>query len=222
MSYITNHFPINTKGRDFIAGDVHGNFSLLSEKQIEVNFNPEVDRLFLVGDCVDRGEQSVNVLKWLAEPYVHCIRGNHEQMAIDYYNGDKSTYEEWMYLRNGGAWFINLSDAEQKRYVEAFQKLPYAMDVATSTGLVGIVHAECLHHSWQQFLIDLHHNTGNIRESAIWGRTRIRTKYTDVVNGVDRVYAGHTVVDEVVTLGNVTYIDTGAVFNGTLTFLQIN
>jgi hypothetical protein len=43
-----------------------------------------------------------------------------------------------------------------------------------------------------------------------------------VVKNVSKFYVGHTPVDEQKTLGNCTFIDTGAVFTGKLTVLRIN
>jgi serine/threonine protein phosphatase 1 len=41
------------------------------------------------------------------------------------------------------------------------------------------------------------------------------------VEGVAAVYVGHTPVQEVTKLGNVVYIDTGAVWTSKLTLIQI-
>ena len=41
-------------GTDFVAGDVHGCFRTLERAMEAVDFNPERDRLFAVGDLVNR------------------------------------------------------------------------------------------------------------------------------------------------------------------------
>ena len=78
-----HHFTKNEQGRDFLVGDIHGMFSKLDEILHDLCFNITVDRLFSVGDMVDRGPESYDVLKWLAASWFHSVRGNHEQMAID-------------------------------------------------------------------------------------------------------------------------------------------
>lgn len=62
------HFTVNTAGRDFAVGDIHGHFTRLQVALDAVSFDPAVDRLFSVGDLVDRGPESEQVLEWLAKP----------------------------------------------------------------------------------------------------------------------------------------------------------
>ena len=48
-------FARNVGGRDFAVGDIHGCFSHLSRSLEAIGFDAAVDRLFSVGDLVDRG-----------------------------------------------------------------------------------------------------------------------------------------------------------------------
>lgn len=61
-------FDRNPLGRDLIVGDVHGCFTKLKASLDAVGFNLERDRLFSVGDLVDRGPESDRALEWLAQP----------------------------------------------------------------------------------------------------------------------------------------------------------
>jgi len=42
------------------------------------------------------------------------------------------------------------------------------------------------------------------------------------VNGIDYVVVGHTPVEDVTVLENIVYIDTGAVYNNSLTILSVD
>ena len=53
---LVKHFPLNDLGRDFIIGDLHGHWSVLERLLEEVSFDKAKDRLFSVGDLVDRGQ----------------------------------------------------------------------------------------------------------------------------------------------------------------------
>lgn len=55
---ILQRFAVNQSGRDFAVGDIHGCFSKLEAALRRVGFIPEKDRLFSVGDLVDRGPES--------------------------------------------------------------------------------------------------------------------------------------------------------------------
>ena len=56
--------PRNPSGRDWVCGDLHGRFDVLLEALNDVSFNPDEDRLFLLGDLIDRGPQSRELLSW--------------------------------------------------------------------------------------------------------------------------------------------------------------
>lgn len=74
----------NPDGRDFVLGDLHGTTDLLRALMEHVTFDPDKDRLFSVGDLIDRGEDSPGGLALLLEPWFHAVIGNHEDMMMDY------------------------------------------------------------------------------------------------------------------------------------------
>ena len=50
--------PANNVGIDYICSDIHGHFSLLESQLEKVGFDPDKDRLFSLGDLIDRGDES--------------------------------------------------------------------------------------------------------------------------------------------------------------------
>lgn len=216
-------FKQNTKGTDYVVGDIHGMFSLLKAKLDELGFNPEVDRLFSVGDLVDRGIESEKCLEWLSKPWFRAVRGNHEQMIIDAYREDDDRYVAHSF-QNGGAWFFYLFDEDKLSYVEAFEELPYVIEVETINGLVGIVHAGSSR-NWELFKSNVALQDEHTINEAMWTRTKIKSKDTSDIVGLHKLYVGHTPMLKVTELGNVVYVDTGAVYTqdgGFLTVLRIN
>src|ERR1700744_3027378 len=67
-------FERNTRGRDFAVGDIHACVSALLRALIEISFDPAVDRLFSVGDLVDRGREPERVFELLGRPWFHAVR----------------------------------------------------------------------------------------------------------------------------------------------------
>lgn len=68
-------------------GDIHGQYDLLVEllDQVVPTVN---DRLVFLGDYIDRGAKTPQVLDWLLDfkaqyPQTVLLRGNHEQMLLD-------------------------------------------------------------------------------------------------------------------------------------------
>lgn len=117
----------NTSGDDKIIGDVHGNLSGLKKA---IGSLGEHGRLFIVGDLVDRGEDSLGVIRAIVRQNeirpgsVQAIRGNHEDMFLDFYHAvfgsgvSESTRLTAIanVIRNGGEWL--LSKPEDKKHLQ--------------------------------------------------------------------------------------------------------
>jgi serine/threonine protein phosphatase 1 len=203
----------NTRGRDLAVGDIHGHFDRLQRCLDEVDFDPEVDRLFSVGDLVDRGPASERALDWLAQPWFHAVQGNHEALAIAHLRGGRVDLE--MYRSAGGAWFLDLPRAEQQRYVEGFAQMPLAIEVQTSLGLIGLLHADSPFPEWSTLKAFLEAmDDPEVREVCQWSRRRLREGDTEPVGGLRALLVGHTPVLRVKQLGNVWHLDTGGWASG--------
>lgn len=221
-------FAANDSGRDFVVGDIHGMFDHLRMLLEGIEFDASRDRVFSVGDLVDRGPQSHEALDWLAKPWFHACRGNHEQFAID--SEDPEQHELWV-RHNGGEWWLDIESADQDEFRTRFRALPMAMEVATATGVVGVVHADVPPFlGWDQFMELLEQNNRDATLYAMWSRNRISGASTTmpVGGGVERVYCGHTPTRKTVQVDNVYYIDTGAAYvyegytEAHLTLVEIN
>lgn len=69
-----------------VVADIHGPYSTLIGVLEKAGYNPDKDRLFLLGDYIDRGNASDATLKYvrsLVENGAVALRGNHEQMMQD-------------------------------------------------------------------------------------------------------------------------------------------
>jgi serine/threonine protein phosphatase 1 len=202
------HFTRNDVGRDLAVGDVHGVFGKLRAALDAINFDPAVDRLFSVGDLVDRGPESDHALDWLAQPWFHAVRGNHEQMAIDFARGELLAEH---YVRNGGGWNVSNPLHVRAQLADAFDALPVAIEVETTNSLVGIVHADCPLFRWQDLNAALNGPQGDaLRDAMLWSRDRFDQENRENVDGVRAVIVGHTPLVRYSSLGNTIYIDTGA------------
>lgn len=193
----------NQRGRDLIVGDVHGHFSRLREALVKIGFDPSRDRLFALGDLVDRGPESVQVIDWLGAPWFMSVKGNHEDMCLD--------SDPAFHMRNGGGWFRNLSESDREVYRRAFRALPVAITLETELGNVGLIHAECPTHTWGETTWHLNGaNHQQLESACIWGRTRYDRGFGLEIADVRAVVVGHTPVESIRWLANTLYIDTGA------------
>ena len=65
---------------DYAIGDVQGCFKTLTALLIKINFNIDRDRLFFLGDVVNRGDNSLETLRFIYsnKDNVKMIMGNHD------------------------------------------------------------------------------------------------------------------------------------------------
>lgn len=147
-------FEPNLLGRDFMIGDLHGSLSLLGILLEDIKFDYERDRLFSVGDLVDRGEDHLQCLALLRERWFHAVRANHEEMLLaGTLHHDNDLAGSWM--MNGGLWALQSvgrilnkqqlepEDEELLELAKLADELPYIITVKLKSGeQVHLVHAE--------------------------------------------------------------------------------
>ena len=118
----------------FVISDIHGEYEQLKTLLAKMNFG-EQDKLYVLGDVVDRGPEPIRALQFLMRlPNCICLVGNHEFMAYmgmkillkevtdesvrDFAEKDKEELKEW--IVNGGtmtiADFAGISREERGGY----------------------------------------------------------------------------------------------------------
>lgn len=115
--------------RTFVVGDIHGCHDEFSMLLNQLDTDWRIDRLILLGDYIDRGPKSWEVISSImslqetfGKGQIIALRGNHEQMAIDYH--DKG---ECNWLHNGGRTALESLAANGKSLDDAirfFKELP--------------------------------------------------------------------------------------------------
>ena len=94
--------------RVYVIADVHGEARLLQQLLSAVDRDtaqrgPASVMLVLLGDVIDRGAHSADLLRalhGLADPSFLLLKGNHEAMFVDSYRGSEDALDLW--LRVGG------------------------------------------------------------------------------------------------------------------------
>lgn len=187
-------------------------FHLLDRLLAELAFNPAQDRLFSVGDLVDRGPDSARCLLYLNQPWFHAIRGNHEDMLLRSHDHPDDLALRDLWLANGGEWWLTTSEVVRRNLYHWLRTLPLVIEVETAQGKAGLVHADLTPGvSWPQFVHTIETHDESAETVALWSRQRARLhKVAGKVPGIDAVYCGHTVFASPITAGNVHFIDTGA------------
>lgn len=152
MINLHQQLPANTLGRDFIIGDLHGCLDLLQIELKRVQFDPTHDRLFSVGDLIDRGPDAMGCLRLLHEPWFFAVRGNHENMLLDYFYENAQPYAfktaAKVFLQNGGHWVqelqVNELDELRESLLPRVAVLPYVITVGSQETRFHVAHAELM------------------------------------------------------------------------------
>jgi serine/threonine protein phosphatase 1 len=85
--------------RRIVIGDVHGHYDSLMTLLEAIAPNSE-DQVYLLGDLIDRGSKSCQVVEFVKNSSYQCLRGNHEQMLLDILLDDEiypPALDAWMY-----------------------------------------------------------------------------------------------------------------------------
>ena len=89
-----------------VVGDVHGEYRALLNLIAKTPLN---STLIFVGDLVDRGAESAKVVRFVREHKLACVKGNHEEMMIEFgskfiadvYN-NRQIAQDNIWLNHGG------------------------------------------------------------------------------------------------------------------------
>jgi serine/threonine protein phosphatase 1 len=131
---------LNLTSRRIIIGDVHGYCDALFRLLEAIAVNSD-DRVYLLGDLIDRGEQSRQVVNFIFQnsDQYRCILGNHEHMLLKAL-GETEVSEQWLqaWLHSGGAaTLISYNHQIPEEHLDWFKSLPTYIDL----GDFWLVHA---------------------------------------------------------------------------------
>jgi serine/threonine protein phosphatase 1 len=128
----------NQKARRIIIGDVHGSFEALLRLLDKVAPDNQ-DEVYFLGDLIDRGQQSLQVVDFIIKNNYQCLLGNHEYMLLKAL-GEKEVSEQWFqgWIESGGAaTLISYNNNIPTKHIDWFKSLPNYLDL----GDIWLVHA---------------------------------------------------------------------------------
>ncbi len=222
-----------------IIGDVHGCLDELLELLGELGYTitresneageafyrsvaPEGRRAFFVGDLVDRGPKSNEVLRLVMDMVeagsALCVPGNHEIKLLRKLNGKN------VKVAHGLAETLAQFEGESQPFIERVKTFIDSLvsHFVLDEGRLVVAHAG-MKEAYQG------RGSGTVRSFALYGETTgetdeyglpVRYNWAAEYRGEAMVIYGHTPVSEAQWLNNTLCIDTGCVFGGRLTALR--
>lgn len=199
----------------FVVGDIHGCFDKLRALMDKIPINYAQDQLIFIGDYIDRGPSSVEVVDYLIDlkkrfPGTIFLMGNHEDMLQNYLDGS----DRFTYLLNGGQRtleeYLNRSN-NPKTYPVPSEHLEFF----NSLFLYYQTEDYIFVHAGLRKKVPLESQE---KMDLLWIRDEFI--YSDFNFG-KRVIFGHTPFKEPLLQSNKIGIDTGAVYGNRLTCIQL-
>lgn len=185
-----------------IISDIHGCYKTLLALIDKAKLVYPNGELVFLGDLVDRGPMSKEVVEYAISNKIQTCLGNHEHMMVDYYKnqrrGERSDYMEDIWLLNGGESTIKSFGYVSDVIIAWMDRLPLCI----------------VPKDYPNLLLSHTGHGGPIIKSvfqAIWERSLDFPK-----DGYYRVF-GHTQSQNPLIRDNYTRIDTGAAHGGKMT-----
>lgn len=202
-------------GKIFAIGDIHGCYDQLRELMNKIPIEPERDRLLFIGDYIDRGPHSYEVVEYLVDlkrrfPQTVFLKGNHEDMLQNYLAGT----DRFTYLLNGG-----------QHTLDSYLSHAFNADASpVPRAHLDFFNSLVLYHQTEEYLFvhaGLRRNVAlesQDPQDLLWIREEFIN--TDFDFG-RRVIFGHTPFSEPLVMPNKIGIDTGAVYGNRLTCARL-
>ena len=208
--------PANEIGRDFVVGDLHGCVDALRYLLREIGFDGSRDRLFSVGDLIDRGTDSLAAIELIDKPWFYPVLGNHEDSLIAVATGAMRR-QAWYAI--GGSWAETLADEQLRTLATRLARLPLVRVVGEGEGRFNVLHAEFFGSDAE---LDAAEFADQTRSQMLWGRgLALGNADPGLQRGLSPTYCGHTPMRAVRQIGSQIFIDTGAFASeGRLTIVE--
>jgi serine/threonine protein phosphatase 1 len=209
----------------YVIGDIHGRFDLLQRAEAEIarHAGGSAHKIICLGDYVDRGPQSAQVLEHLIaaerERGVVCLKGNHEVMMLEACKDRGQALDRW--LTYGG-------DATLASYGlggladKDFEAIP-ASHLAWIDGLSAIAFDTHRVYVHAGLMPDVAFDNQD-EDTLLWIREKFLRAKADrfpdgkhIVHGHTPSWAGKTDMSTPELLPHRTNLDTGAYTTGVLT-----
>jgi len=163
------------RGKHYVIGDVHGCYDELMLLLQKIEEEDSDAQILFVGDFIDRGPRVWDVLEWAMKNITEngkyqSVRGNHEQMVLDWYQsflfwwegrnplakedyiyrGPKTDYDFWQW-----AWEMDCMTPEKLAPImKFFESLPYEKKVMLQGEKQELITARIVH-AWTCFDFDV-------------------------------------------------------------------
>lgn len=193
----------------WVIGDVHGEYGKLLKL---INKLPKESQVVFVGDLVDRGENSAEVLELVIKRNYECVLGNHELMMIESTIDMDKNYDWNASGGNNTLYSYELHNKEVwNSHIQYLKTLPYFKYYEINGHKPLVVSHSYIHHKW----IDKQHQYCKYDgEDILWRHMHDKKLFIadkEIKNNIFNIF-GHTPIREPIITDTYAMIDTGATY----------
>ena len=222
--------------RKLVIGDIHGGLRALHQIFERAKVSKE-DTLIFLGDYVDGWSESPQVIDFLLEinKTNNCIfiRGNHDELLLDWLTGNTKDIDESMWYHHGGEAtvlaYADVTDTKKKIHIDFLNALQdYHLDKENRLFIhAGFTNMNGIHYEYFPKLFYWDRTLWETALSLDKSIPKHSLHYPKRLTLYDEVYIGHTPVTRIgetipVQKACVWNIDTGAAFKGPLTIMDVH
>jgi serine/threonine protein phosphatase 1 len=219
----------------FVIGDIHGGLRALHQVLDRAQVTLE-DQLIFLGDYVDGWSQSPQVLDFLIQlnEKQSCIfiRGNHDELVLDWLTGATHNFDESMWFKHGGeataTAYAQVSDDQKRGHINFLKSLKnYHLDDQNRLFIhAGFTNMNGINY---EYFPKLFYWDRTLWETALALDPSLKKEsksYPKRLLLYNEIYIGHTPVTRIgqtipVQKACIWNVDTGAAFKGPLTIMNI-
>jgi bis(5'-nucleosyl)-tetraphosphatase (symmetrical) len=210
---------VDKKSRTIIVSDIHGCIEEFDELLKLLSYNSNSDRLILLGDLIDRGPDSVGVVRKASEMNLECVMGNHEAKYLKWFKSNKSVLDKQKF-------YFDFIDSD----IDYIGRMPLYIKIDNTI----IVHAGLkpgisISNQKKDDLLylrytDINGNFISLKQILKYGKKKMNAHFwTEFWKGPESVIYGHNVhsyidplIEKVSAEATCYGIDTGCCFGGNL------
>lgn len=120
---------------DYCISDIHGNYDLFCRLLDKIKFCDK-DKLYVLGDIIDKGQDSIRLAKLLFSiPNVCCIAGNHEYDFLKYYRALMKQTEDYDWVLEKLRGYFTDGYLLDWKTVDQFDLLPFYIETDKFIGV---------------------------------------------------------------------------------------
>ena len=120
---------------DYCISDIHGHYGLFCRLLEKIKFG-DGDKLYVLGDIIDKGPDSIRLAKLLfSMKNARCIAGNHEYDFLKYYRALMKETEDYAWVMKELREYFSDGELLDWDTVNEFDFLPFHVETDTFIGV---------------------------------------------------------------------------------------